>query len=408
MSIAMPASETTRSPLEQFLRDYVEAADGVWDEIEPQVYDLMLPPAADDTPGGQGEPAVLRLTFDPEALPEHPQAQLASFGTPLIERLLQAALHRGQGVELYRLGLNLQPHQLAQRLHRAVKLADPASDAQSLSPNRDVGRAFPPVSGLGIGSKTAAARGGEPARLEIQRVRPLLFPQVVFWFEATFVSDQKEQEVLPLAIDLHYGRQVRHLDQLLDPAQLGEHLSPALPEVPGISRAEAYRLASEQIVRTVAALANTRARELTERLDRQAARMTKYYADLADELDEQQQRAAARGADDPKFGARREALERERELRLSELRRKNALSVRLRLLNLLVIRQPKLLVQAAVTAGTSLASLDLVYDPLLETVEPPPCPACRRPTFELRPQRGSLVCPACVTASVPLRKTKPR
>ena len=31
------------SPLEEFLRDYVETTGGVWDEIEPQVYDLMLP-----------------------------------------------------------------------------------------------------------------------------------------------------------------------------------------------------------------------------------------------------------------------------------------------------------------------------------------------------------------------------
>jgi len=30
-------------PLEQFLRDYAEASGGMWDEIEPQVYDLMLP-----------------------------------------------------------------------------------------------------------------------------------------------------------------------------------------------------------------------------------------------------------------------------------------------------------------------------------------------------------------------------
>ena len=49
------------SPLEQFVRDYVEARDGMWDEIEPQVYDLLL------------GPEMLQVAFDPEALPEHPQ-----------------------------------------------------------------------------------------------------------------------------------------------------------------------------------------------------------------------------------------------------------------------------------------------------------------------------------------------
>ena len=34
------------SPLESFLRRYVETAGGEWDEIEPQVYDILLPDRA--------------------------------------------------------------------------------------------------------------------------------------------------------------------------------------------------------------------------------------------------------------------------------------------------------------------------------------------------------------------------
>ena len=384
MSLGPPVVATARSPLEQFVRDYVEATGGVWDEIEPQVYDVMVPAGADR--GADEEPALLRLAFDPEALPEHPHSQLASFGTPLVDQLLQNALQRGRCVELYLLGLNLQPHQLASRLARAVTLVDTEAN----------------------GHRTPAS-AGETLTLEIERVRPLLFPQIVFWFEATFVSDQKEQELLPLAVDLHYGRQVRHLDQLLDAARLSERLSPPLPEVPGLSRVAAYRLAREQIVRTVTALANTRARELAERLERQAGRVSKYYADLADELDEQRQRAAARGDEDAKFAGRRETLERERELRIAELRQKNALSVQLRLLNLLVIRQPKLLVRAAAVAASGASvPLELVFDPLTETVEAPPCPSCGRPTFALQRRRATLGCAACVPASTPLRKIKPR
>ena len=53
-------------------------------------------------------------------------------------------------------------------------------------------------------------------KLHVERTRALHFPQAVFWFEASFVSDQKEQEIIPVALDLHYARQVRHLEQLLD------------------------------------------------------------------------------------------------------------------------------------------------------------------------------------------------
>jgi hypothetical protein len=384
MSLSLLEPHTDRSPLEQFVRDYVDVTGGVWDEIEPQVYDVIVP-TAEDGRGGGAEPALIRLAFDPEALPEHPQAQLASFGTPLIDRLLQESLQRGRCVELYRLDLNLQPQQLPSRIARVVHVTE-ADPTRRRGSGRD--EAWVP---------------------EIRRIRPMLFPQVVFWFEATFTSDQKEQEVLPLAVDLHYGRQVRHLDPLLAPAHLGDRFSPALPEATGISRVEAYRLAREQTVRTVAALANTRARELAERLDRQAARMSKYYDDLANELEEQRQRAAAKGDDSGKYASRREALARERELRISEVRRKNALSVRLRLLNLLVIRQPKLLVQTAVVPETgSPIPLDLVFDPLIEAVEAPTCSACGRPTYDLQHYRGALACPACAAASLAVRKGKPR
>jgi hypothetical protein len=35
-------------------------------------------------------------------------------------------------------------------------------------------------------------------------------PQALFWFKATFVSDQKEEEILLMGIDLHSLREVRH------------------------------------------------------------------------------------------------------------------------------------------------------------------------------------------------------
>src|SRR5205809_4707431 len=112
----------THSPLEDFVRDYVEVIGGVWDEVEPEVYDVLLPSedaaALDATSRG-----VLRVAFDPEALPEHPKAQLASFGTPLIDRLLADAMQRGRFAELFVVGLNLAPHDLAGRARRALTLA---------------------------------------------------------------------------------------------------------------------------------------------------------------------------------------------------------------------------------------------------------------------------------------------
>ena len=153
-----------------------------------------------------------------------------------------------------------------------------------------------------------------------------------------------------MAVDLHLGRQVRHLDRLLDHSHLGESPWSPLPEARHGGLASAYPLARDRVVRTVAALANVRVRELGERLDRQIARMTRYYADLRAETEEQAERARTRDEDTSKSAARREALDREDDLRVAELRQKGTLRVHLRLTNLLVVHQPKLLIGATIHA----------------------------------------------------------
>src|SRR5450755_4452669 len=130
------------SPLEAFVRDYADVMGGVWDEIEPQVYDLLLPAAGAGPEASSLDREIVRIAFDPEAIPEHPAAQLASFGTPLMDRLLRDAMQRGRFSQMYVVGLNLAPHDLAGRARRAYTLPT-------------------------------------GTHLHVERVRPLHFPQAV-------------------------------------------------------------------------------------------------------------------------------------------------------------------------------------------------------------------------------------
>jgi hypothetical protein len=351
-------SQHACSPLEDFVRDYVAVEGGDWDEIEPQVYDLLLP-ASDSAQGRE----IVRVAFDPEALPEHAGAQFASFGTPLIDRLLADAIRRGRRAHFYLVGLNLAPHDLGQRVRRALTLP-------------------------------------EGLDLRLDRTRALHFAQAVFWFQATFISDQKEEEILPVALDLHYGREVRHLDRLLDTARMSEQPIMSLPEARRSSIAAAYPVAREHVVRTLAGLANLRSREVSEHIGKQIERMAAYYAELRSELEDQVRRAGERNEDLTRFAGRREALEREERLRIGELRQKSALRLQLKLLSLVTIWQPKLLLKASLVGrGRDVATLEFVWDPLIEGLEATPCPHCGRPTFELDQNRhGQLFCPVCAAS----------
>jgi hypothetical protein len=78
----------------------------------------------------------------------------------------------------------------------------------------------------------------------------------------------------------------------------------------------------------------------------------------------------------------------------------NTLRVHLRLLNLLVIQQPKLMLRCLVESEKTAAPLELVWDPLLEVLEAPPCPECARPSFSLVFNRQARpVCPACAATA---------
>ena len=356
----------SHSPLEEFLRDYAEITGGLWDEVEPQVYDLMLP-ARD----GAGEPEMVRLAFDPEAIPEHPGAQLASYGTPLVDRLLADAVNRGRHVELYMVGLNLAPQGLEDRLRRAVTL--------------------PP--GFAPQGRAVAAAALPPGGLLVRgdvRERP----------EGAGPLDGGDRRALRPA-----GAAPRA------PARSRTHLAEKpwspLAEAPHPGLASAYPIARDRVVRTLSALANTYHRELHERLDRQLERIGRYYGDLRAEVEEQAQKARNRGEDPARFTARLEASTREEQLRTAELRRKSQLKVHLRLLNLLVIHQPKLLLHTCGAAGSDSGRLEWVWDPLVEAVEAAVCPECRHPTFEFAVTRqGRLVCPACAASRAPTRREK--
>lgn len=336
------------SPLEQFVRDYVEARNGAWDEIEPQVYDLLI------------GPDIIQVAFDAEALPEHPDAQLASLGSPLLDRLLGDAAERWSSSRFYCIGLNLHPYGLESRLQRAISL--------------------PPT-----------------ASITIERVRAMNCPQALFWFKATFASDQREEEILPIGIDLHYLREVRHLDFLLASNRLSEESEAHLPEAPHASLTAGYRAARRRVAPTAASLANTRRREWASRVEKQTARMSGYYGQLRREADEQ----AARAADSARAAARREAIDREERLRIAELRQKSAVHVLVKLASLMVVQQPKLLISTALLdKNRPVGQVEVVWDPLSEAIEAVPCPACGQPTFALRIHRNGLGCANCAGHSI--------
>jgi hypothetical protein len=348
-------------PLEEFLTEYVDSAGGITEEVEPQVYDVLLPDAGILPDAGR----TLRVAFDPEALPEHPHAQLVTFGSALLDELLGQAQAHGRLALAYLDDVHLTPHGLEQRVRRDFILPTGAS-------------------------------------LEIQTARPLYVTTTVLWFETTFVSDEKEQSIAPIAVDRYYGRLVHHLEPLVEGDRLSEIRRYPYPDAPLRPLDEAYRLASERLARSVSAEANSRKQEISARQAKQRERMTRYFADMRGELNERLEKAEARAEEMDSLRARVEALDREERVRLEELQRKTMVRVQIKLTNVLHVKTPRLFLNAhlAYEDGKHAPTpLTLTWDAIAVRTDAPDCPSCQRPTYELRlGRRGELRCPYCEKA----------
>lgn len=352
------------SPLARFLPEYAEAAGGAWEEVEPQVYDLLLP--AEVLDGSGAGAGVVRVTFDPEAVEEHAGSQLLVYGSPLLDRIFAHAQAQSRVTRGFLLGVNL-----------AVQ---------------------PGVAWLEAGLKAP-----DGAAWELEGVRPLLFQHAAFWFQATYVSDEKEQESYLGAVDLYYGRFARHLEGLLRAGtyELSAERPFPLADAPRRRLADAYAMARERVVATALSVGRGHQREQEERVGRQVARMERYYEDLQEELGERLAKAQRDGRASAKAV---ESLEQrllgvghEQRVRVGELRQRSALRVSVRLTNLMLVAYPKLRLEARLAPKRGAAvPLTLVWDPLAGQLEPPDCPTCRRPTRQLlQGERGQLACPGC-------------
>jgi hypothetical protein len=342
-------------PLEQFLIEYVDTVGGLADAIEPQVYDVLMPDAA--TPQ--------RIALDPDALPEHAHAsaQLLTFGSALLDELIERAQTRGRIGLAFLDDVHLQPHALAQRVTRDVVLP-------------------------------------EQITLRVENTRPLYVAHSLFWFEVTYLGDEKEQQLYPLAIDRYYGRQVRYLDELLSGERFADTRRWVFADASIVPLDQAYLAARDAVVRTVRAEVNTRQHHAQMRLVAQTERMRRYYADLGAELAERIEKAQARGDETESLRLRQDALQREEGVRLDELTRNAQLRIHLKLINLLHVKIPRLFISTRVTSKQfpvfHPASLTLTWDPLIEKTDALVCPYCQHPTFELRVNRqGVLHCAEC-------------
>ncbi len=179
-------------------------------------------------------------------------------------------------------------------------------------------------------------------------------------------------------------------------ARVGAQPESAFPDAASIPLPRAYAQAREEALRAITVSAHTRLAEPQRLMLRETGRIKRYFDDSRAELDARNGRSRE-PEDSARFAAQRATLDREEQAQTGEMKRKMTLSVTVKLLNVMLVTQPRLLVRVRLLGPKNQsATLDLTWDVAVQRLDAAVCPSCGRSTFGFVFSRaGALACPAC-------------
>ena len=308
---------------------------------------------------GSGDVTVRLLAFDPELLDEMPDAELVSFTSPTLERLLRDTTASGCVARAFLDTVVTASQSMADQLRRAYRFLESAWTPQ----------------------------GG----------RPWWVPTGVFLFRVRYLSDAREEDLLEVAVNLSDGRLLRRLGDVLDRHGFVADPVEAWPMMAERPTAEAYSVARREIEQRLSSPLGSRRRELEARLTRESRRAQAYYAELIRELETRRAELPPDSPEQAALGSKRLAIEREREGRLGELGAKYWLSAEISLLSVLRLYLPRVVFAGTLAGKRAEAPLALTWDPVERTGEPARCSRCDGLTYEVGLHRGGgIACPRCL------------
>lgn len=213
-----------------------------------------------------------------------------------------------------------------------------------------------------------------------------------FNFKATFLSDEKQEQIVSVVMNVQAGHAVRdpeHLARLVtsETETAFDHLPVARPRWPDAGEALDPATWQALLLRAQAAaeaalqerLATLQARN-QRFLELDQARLEDYYGSLERDLrrrlerpdTEQRERRSA-------VESKITALHAERSAKLADIHARYTLRVELELINTLLTIQPKLALPVEISNRRATITRRAVWDPLLRWLEPLVCDVCGEP-----------------------------
>lgn len=337
--------------LQDFVLAYCEEVGGLIERPAFGLVDLLLP---DEVARRLGTEPLVRLAFTEETAAAHPDAIHLTYGHPLLDEIEEDMRGRGLALRRYVNQVRLERPGFFQLIKD--ELAFPNAWLQPLE-------------------------GAVEAPQTCYYVR--------FNFKVALITDEKQEELASVLMNLHTGQPAWELEtQEIMPLESEYRLRPMheappawRPELPLHSPERLAWLQEEAghaVARKLAPVIEALQQRTARRLELDRARLEAFYDDTATDLE----RRLARTEDETRQASLKEKLafaRLERERKLADVEAKYRLRINLELINTVLISQPKIALRARVENRYASAQPTFFWDPLLHRVEPPLCQVCGRP-----------------------------
>ena len=229
---------------------------------------------------------------------------------------------------------------------------------------------------------------------------PMLYHYALFNFKVSYISDDKIEEVFKVLVNLNTNLVDEAMSNALESTVLIDKPDIGYPSEERHSIYEAYQVAAAYLEEHIQPKIQELEDALKQRLRREKKQVEEYYETLASELKEK----SGKVKDDPQkenmFNEKLEVNEIDKQRRLRELEDKNRLSASVLLFNGLLISQYKVRGKFHIKRGKTERDLYVVWNLMLNTIDPIVCEQCNEGTTEVRLcyRCGHIGCADCIEA----------
>ena len=230
---------------------------------------------------------------------------------------------------------------------------------------------------------------------------PVIYHYVLFSFKVSYISDEREDRIVKILVNLNTG----HVDDKMLGA-IGSviftdssHTNYTVEQMHAID--DAYQVATEALEERIQTTIHELSGKIAARLANEKKRIMEYYDQIDNELNLKRGKLVETGRKEgvESIDDKLRLSEIERQRRLNEIEEKNALKVSIMLFSATLISQTKIRNRYKVKRGRTERDVYVVWNPILNDIDPQVCEICGNETLEVELCPNShLGCTKCVRA----------